>query len=139
MPYLTAADFIDRFGLPELVQLTTPDPAAADYDPAVFDRAVADADAEIDSYLAARYPLPLAAVPPVLTRIAADITRYRLWNDQASDEVRTRYEDARRLLENLARGTVSLGLPAADAPRPSLAAAHAGNAPVFDRANTGAF
>lgn len=140
MAYLSENDLTQRFGLDELLQLTCADPQASVPDTAVLARAIADAEAEIDSYLAARYQLPLPSVPTVLTRVGCDIARYRLWNDRASDEVRQRYEDARRLLEALAAGKVALGLPAADTqPAQSLAAAKSGNTPVFDRAGTAAF
>lgn len=142
MAYATLADLVARFGEAEIVQRT--DRAYASViDAAVAQRALDDAKAEIDGYLAARYKLPLPTVPALLGRLACDIARYRLWEDLASEEVRKRYEDARRLLENLSRGTVSLGLPAdlPDAQRPglSLAAAKTGPAPVFDRTGTGGY
>jgi phage gp36-like protein len=112
MAYATQADLAARFGEDELAQLT--DRAGAGVpDATVVTRALADADAEIDTYLGARYALPLSTVPSVIARLACDIARFRLWEDRASDEVRRRYEDARRMLEAIARGQVSLGLPAA--------------------------
>lgn len=142
MSYASVADLVARYGEAELIQRT--DRAGAGViDAAVAQRALDDAAAEIDGHLAARYRLPLATVPPLLSRVACDIARYRLWEDLASEEVRKRYEDARRLLENLSRGTVSLGLPAnlPEEARPglSLAAARSGTAPVFDRAGTGGY
>lgn len=137
MPYATQADLEARFGTDELTQLTDRVGAGVP-DAAIVARALADAEAEIDGYLASRYALPLATVPPVLARIACDIARYRLWEDRASDEVRRRYEDARRLLESIARGQVSLGLPAASA-APALAEVSLGNARVMRRAGTGGY
>lgn len=142
MAYATAADMQARYGLDELVARTDRNATGA-VDTTVLNRALSDADAEIDGYLAARYRLPLPTVPPMLARIACDIARYRLWEDMASDEVRRRYEDARRLLEALSRGTVSLGLPASlpDSQKPglSMAAAKSGPAPVFSRDGTGGY
>lgn len=139
MSYATVADLIARYGETELIQRTDRLGVGA-IDMATAERALADADAEIDGYLAARYRLPLPTTPALLARIACDIARYRLWEEQASDEVRSRYEDARRLLEHLARGLVSLGLPAdlpdAARPQPQLAAAKEGPAPVFGRNET---
>lgn len=136
MPYASAADMQSRFGLEELTARTDRNGTGA-VDAAVLSRALADADAEIDGYLATRYRLPLPTVPPVLVRVACDIARYRLWEDLASEEVRRRYEDARRMLEALTRGHVSLGLPATlpleQQPSLSLAAAKSGAAPNFDR------
>lgn len=132
MAYATAAELDARFGAEELVARTDRLGAGVP-DAAAIARALADAEAEIDGYVAARYRLPLPAVPPVLTRIACDIARYRLWQDAASEEVRERYQDARRLLEAIARGLVSLGLAEEDRPQPELAAARSGAEPLFTR------
>ncbi len=111
MPYATRQDYIRRFGIAELVQLVDRDQDDVE-DPGVLDGAFADADAEIDSYLSARYALPLASVPPALARIACDIARYRLHDNRATEEVRVRYTDAVRFLNSLASGAVQLGLAA---------------------------
>ena len=49
--------------------------------------AIADTVAEAEGYLAGRYSLPLPAVPPVLVGRLCDMARYRLWREEASDEV----------------------------------------------------
>jgi phage gp36-like protein len=108
--YAQVADLVGRFGQQEIIELTDrASPPSGGLDAAVAERALADADAEIDVYLAGTYELPLPSVPPVLTRIACDIARYRLWDDRAPEEVRARYEDARRVLEAIAAGKVTLG------------------------------
>ena len=137
MAYATLADLVSRHGEDELAQLTDRLGAGVP-DAAIVERALADADAEIDGYLASRYAMPLATVPPVLARIACDIARYRLWEDRASDEVRRRYEDARRVLESIARGQVSLGLSSANA-EPALAEASLGNPRLMSRAETAGY
>lgn len=104
MAYATRADLEDRYGTDELEQRESMLPAGA------VAGALADADAEIDSYLATRYSLPLASVPSLLKRLACAIARYNLLGDAASDRARTDYEDARRLLAGLASGSVTLGL-----------------------------
>ncbi len=108
MSYATLADFVAAFGESEATELTD-NVGAGVPNPATYAVAAADADAEIDSHLAGRYVLPLSPVPRLIVRIALDIARYRLWRDHASDEVRRRYEDARRLLEAIAAGKVRLG------------------------------
>lgn len=110
MLYCTQTDYIDRFTEAELIQRTDRLGSGV-VDATVFDQAVADANAEIDAYLAGRYPLPLTSVPPIIARLAGDIVRYRLFPDGAPEEVRARYEDARRVLESLASGRITLGLP----------------------------
>ena len=114
MSYCAAQDLIDRYGEEELIQLTDR-MGEGTYDAEVVAQAIADSDADIDAYLAARYTTPLSPIPSILVRIGCDLARYYLWKDQASDAVRMRYEDARRLLERIATGAVGVG-PAATAP-----------------------
>lgn len=119
MSYATQLDLVDRFGTPELAQLTDP-AAGTTINATTVARALADADAEIDARLAVRYALPLASVPPVLVRIAVDLARYFLWDQRASEQVRNRFKDATALLDKMARGDVKLAgattvPPAADA------------------------
>lgn len=131
MPYATRAEMEARYGAEELAQLTDRLGTGLVADD-VLARALADADAEVDAYLAGRFSLPLPSAPAVLVRVACDIARYRLWADMASAEVRTRYEDARRLLEAIANGTARLTPEAVNTPKPtSMASAKAGPAPVF--------
>lgn len=120
MSYCTQANFEDRFGEQELIQLTDRAiPPLGVVDTTVLAGALADADAEIDAYLSGRYSLPLDPVPSVLIRIAADIARYRLYDDRATEEVRNRYTDALKFLMSIAKGEIALGAnppPAAGAP-----------------------
>lgn len=123
MPYASTNDFAERFGAVELVQLTDRDHDGVT-DPGVFDQAASDTDAEIDSYLAVRYALPLSGTtPPVLVRVACDIVRYRLWDDGASEEVAKRYAAAIKFLQALASGAVTIGIDP-----PPTNNAHADNA-----------
>ena len=117
MTYATQADLTDRFGAVELAQLTDRASGLV-IDTAVLDRALADADAEINSYLATRYALPLASTPTVLVRLAADMARYRLYDDRVTQAVRERYQDAVSLLKRLASGEVRLD-GAATPPEPA--------------------
>ena len=115
MPYVTQQQLVDRFGEEELIQLTDRANVGA-IDVAVLNQAIADAGAEIDGYLAGRYRLPLTTVPVILALYSGDITRYRLHDDGATDEVRRRYEDAMKFLRLAADGKVMLG---ADEPAPA--------------------
>lgn len=107
MGYATQQDLVERFGEEELIQLTDREHAqliVAD----VIDRALSDADAEIDSYLGVRYTLPLVSIPVLLVSVAANIARFRLMGDATTEEARKRYEDAIRLLRLISRGEVVL-------------------------------
>ena len=108
MSYAAQADLVDRFGAAELAQLTDPT-AGTTINATTVARALSDADAEIDVRLATRYALPLAATPVVLVRVAADLARYFLWDARATEQVRNRYKDAIKLLDQIAGGAVKLG------------------------------
>jgi len=105
--YATQSDLVDRFGDAELIQRTNR-AGGNTIDTAVLGRALADADAEIDGYLAARYQLPIAMPPALLVRLAADIARYHLYDDGVPDTVSQRYTDAVALLKRLSTGEVQL-------------------------------
>lgn len=108
---------IDRFGETEIVQLTDiGEVATGDIVTDVLDRALEDADAEINGYLAARYVLPLGSTPTLVVGLAADIARYRLYRDNVTETVEKRYKAAVKMLENIAGGKISLGLDSANTP-----------------------
>ena len=107
MTYATQSDMVERFGADELAQRTNRVDGLT-IDTVVLGRALADADAEIDGYLATRYTLPLSSTPAVLVRLAADLARYQLCGDKVPDSVRQRYVDAVVVLKRLATGDVQL-------------------------------
>lgn len=109
MPYIDAQDLITRYGEDELVQLA-PNAAGDGFDAATVAQACEDASGEIDGYVAAAgYPVPLVPVPRIVLAYAADIARYRLYDDQAIEPIRKRYEDAVKFLRAVSRGEVMLG------------------------------
>lgn len=132
MPYCAPQHLIERFSELELLQLT--DKAhlgAIDY--AILDYAIADATAEIDSYLAA-YTLPLTPVPANFERLACDIARYYLYEDQMIDIVEARYKNAVRYLEHVANGKIALSVDATgSAPTMADGVESVGSASVFSR------
>lgn len=114
MSYATLQDLIDRFTEAEMIQLTdTTKSGLVDMTP--IDRALADADAEIDGALTGRYGLPLPSVPDLLVRIAADLARESLYVNRPTETVTERAKTARQLLQGIARGTTRLDVPAAEA------------------------
>jgi len=137
MTYATKQQMIDRFGQDELIQLTDRSGAGV-IDDVVLDQALADADAEIDGYLAGRYQLPLGSVPPILVVYACDIARYRLYDDAATEQVSRRYQDAVRFLRLAADGKVQLG-PASDGsePQPADGASMVSDGRRFSRSDDG--
>lgn len=109
MPYATRADLIDRTGDAEIEQRESALP------PGAVDRALADASADAESYLAARYSVPVDPVPATLTRLVCAIARYYLLGDSASDRVRDDYKDALGALRDIAAGRRALDGAAAPA------------------------
>lgn len=83
--YCAESDMQARFSTRLLVQLTdlpTNDssPPATTITVAVLDQAIADASAEIDSYLALAYTLPLSGgTPPALLPVACDLSLGNLY------------------------------------------------------------
>lgn len=114
MTYATQQNLTDRFGATELAQLTDRT-AGTTIDATVVGKALADADAEINGYLATRYTLPLAPVPTIIERLACDLARYYLFEDRVTDIVQTRYDAAVRFLTAVSKGVVTLGVDAASA------------------------
>lgn len=112
--YCSTQALINRFGEEELIQLTAEADNLGEYPDTInqtqVDQAIADADGTIDSYLAARYPLPLSQVPPVLERYACDMARYFLHDRSPLEEVTNRYKEAIRYLEKVSKGDISLGI-----------------------------
>lgn len=110
--YTDRDDLIQRYGEAELIQLTDRHHQGV-VDDDVLNRAIADADALVDSYLAPRYVLPLSADMvhgSNLPQAAADIARYNLYGDHAPEEVEKRYERQVKWLRDLSQGAASLGV-----------------------------
>lgn len=134
--YATVDDLVSRYGESEIIELTDRDHQGA-IDAAIAGQALDDANAEVDSYLATRYPVPPDPVPTLLARVACDIARYRLYDDAAPEEVRKRYDDAARILARLASGEISIG-PAQSTPtHPQTVTVVGGTPAVFGRRPNG--
>lgn len=109
MPYATQANLVTLVGEQELINLTdrvnTP-PSAIDA--AAVDRALRAADGEINSYIGARYGLPLASVPDIIQDRACTIALYKLNVVSMPDDVADRYKDAVRWLRDVQAGKASI-------------------------------
>lgn len=106
MTYATEADLVLRFGAEEIAQISNLG-LEGGIDNARVVQVLTDTDAYINGYLGARYTLPLTSVPQILNVRACDIARYLLAR-LPTDEVRTRYKDATRWLEQVAKGDLGL-------------------------------
>ncbi|EIE8425083.1 DUF1320 family protein [Salmonella enterica] len=101
-------------------------------------QALNDAGALADSYLSAKYALPLAVVPQVLVQHCCAIAFYYLCDQQATDQARDRYREALTWLREVKSGSIPVGVdeagstPASD-DLPQMQA----EAPVFGRNQKG--
>jgi phage gp36-like protein len=100
--YCTEAQFKARFGEKELQDLLDSD-VGRDYA-----SAAADADAVIDGYIGSRYTLPLPTVPAFILGIAADLTRYELYEEAPTKEVIERRKVAMDMLRDIRAGILVL-------------------------------
>ncbi|WP_312938877.1 DUF1320 domain-containing protein [Oscillibacter sp.] len=86
----------------------------------IIDSAIADADGEIDGYLAKRYAVPISPVPKIINNCSKDIAVYNLWarigisEDTGEKTYLNRYNSAIKFLTMVAEGKVSLGMPSDD-------------------------
>ena len=138
MPYATEQDMVARFGEDELIALTDRN-GSGSIDSALVSNALSDATATIDGYLQARYPLPLVNVPDVLKRLCSDVARYYLYDENASDQVTKRHDDALKMLTQISNGVVTLGLPDADVPESSNTAAMQSSGSIWKREDSKGF
>lgn len=118
--YATAEDMVRKFGLREVLMLADPEDTG-EIDSTILDGALTEASAEIDTYLAGRYRLPLDPMPAHLATICCNIARYMLTGDERleTNAIGERYKAAVRYLELVASGKVTLGPAAEDGITPS--------------------
>lgn len=114
--YITRDDLLAADG--SLVWNMAVDKATGELDNDKIDTAIEDADAEINSFLAKRYTLPLnlTAVPRPLHRVAVSISFYWLSerDNQITDLIQKRYDDAIKTLKEIGSGARDLGLDSDD-------------------------
>lgn len=106
MTYGSLQGLLNRFNETELAQVTNRTDTSV-IDEAIVAAALAEADGMIDGYLAARYQLPLASVPPLISTIAVTITGWLLLGASRPDN-RPNYTDAIATLRDIAKGALLL-------------------------------
>lgn len=109
MAYTTQAELEERFSTRMLISLTDrSDPPSGVIDASVVQQAITNAEAVIDGYLASRYALPMADVPPQIAKIALHLTIYDLHVYQADPKIEADYKDALRMLKDIQDGVLRL-------------------------------
>ena len=99
--YATRDDLITRFGQTQIMQVEGFDGQQK------TEQALADAGNIIDSYLSARYHIPLTN-SPALEIHCSNIARYLLFPNDPHGEVTLRYKDALEWLKMVAKGQASV-------------------------------
>lgn len=115
--YVTVQELIDAFGERELVELTDrATPRTFAVDEAIAQRACDQAEAEINSAIGARYPLPLQAMPQILPYLARDLARFYLHAHAVPSTVaEAAYKQAIATLKAIRDGLQPLGVTEAGA------------------------
>jgi phage gp36-like protein len=109
MSYCTLQNLTDRYGERLLVEISDRGESASDtIDEALISRAIADADALIDGYLAARYKLPLSTTPAIVTDLSQAIAIYKAQARVADEKIAEDYRTALKTLRDIANGLVKL-------------------------------
>ena len=111
MAYSTLTDLKKLIPEITIIQLTDDENTGA-VNQSRVDEAIAQADAEIDSYCGGRYAVPFTTVPDIAKKISVDIAIYNLYSRRVESLPETRadrYKNAIRQLEGIAKGLVSIG------------------------------
>lgn len=112
MTYATAQDLIKRWTEAELRQLAPPASPPGEGEP-VYDAEtvalkISDASAELDTYLAVRFPVPIAVPPPALVAATCDLAREKL-DRMGRAHVLEAGKRARQWAKDVAAGKATLG------------------------------
>jgi len=107
MPYCTLSNIKAMMDEDEIIRFTD-DYDAGIINTSVTDKAIAGADALIDSHIAKRYSVPVSPVPDIVLDLAVDIAIYKIYSrrSQPPDEIRRKYDDAVKYLEKVAAGKI---------------------------------
>lgn len=113
MSYASTAEMIARYGLPRLVALTDfGAPLTGELQTVVLQRALDDASAEIDGYLAGRMAVPLvASVPPVINLMCRRLAYCLLLGPAATEVDLADAKAVREYIKAVAAGAISLTSP----------------------------
>lgn len=108
-PYLSIAEFVGRFGLPEVIRMTD---GIGDgrIDRAMLVGALVNAQSVADAHICARYAVPLASPPQIVKKIVGDLARAELYPAGAPDGVADQAKQSLRMLERIQSGAMPLAM-----------------------------
>lgn len=85
-PMLSIIEFVDRFGIDEVVRMTDTR-GDGRIGKATLVNALTDAQAQVEAYVGSRYALPLDSIPTLLKMAVGDIARGRLYAGAVPDGI----------------------------------------------------
>lgn len=134
MSYATQTDILNLISEKELVSLTD-DTQSGVVDATKVSKAIADADAEIEGYCAKRYTVPFNPVPGIIAKLSVDIAIYNLYSRRSvmPDIRQKKYDDAVRLLRDIAKGVANLDQVPEPAENPGLRGMTSADTRIFSR------
>ena len=109
--YSTLTDIKKLIPEESIIQLTD-DENLGEINQSRVDEAIAQADAEIDSYCGGKYSVPFTTAPDIVKKISVDIAIYNLYSRKVEEIPETRaerYKNAIRQLEGISKGIISIG------------------------------
>lgn len=130
MIYASLQDLVDHYGAQPVVQLADrQQPFLGELDAAavaVVDAALADASAEVDGYVIARYTHGFAQPPRLLSSICRSLAWLILHRDRPTEEALADAAAVRKTLRDIAQGLIMLpdtaGTPLVPPDRPAFVA-----------------
>lgn len=143
MVYLTTAEYLVRYGNAETIRITD-ETRSNEVDSGKLLAALSDATDIVDAYLGKRYFVPLATPPSIVKHATGALAREILHTSRPTDAVTGEADRARKQLEGIAKGLLSLPLPE-NATAPGLtgssisATSGDGSEPVFTDTKLAAF
>lgn len=137
--YVTSSDLIPSYVEErDAVQLTNDEVDGTTVVTAVVDDVIADAEAEVDGYLGARYALPLVTVPRLVPRLVLRLARHHLYarrRGAVEEWLQKDHDAALRMLRDISEGRVTLGSQPEAAANSERMVRSTARDPVFGRAN----
>jgi len=117
--YCTAEDIAGHVPKARLVELTDDaEPGTGEINAEIIGKAIAESAATIDALISGRYSLPLVNEPPIIKKICIDLSIYNLFARHADSEefkgACKRHDNAMKLLQMIADGTITLGIAEAE-------------------------
>jgi len=119
MSYCHLDDIKQQVPETTLIEITD-DNLTEEINTTVINEAIMYSATLIDGYLRGRYTLPLSNVPDLIKILAIDLSIFRLYSRRfhtdMPDSINDKYKNSVKLLEQIQKGTISLGIETAGAP-----------------------